>query len=381
MRRGRTATPAPPDEPLPAAPALVSQDDAPEDEAWDALDRLSADLGGPSSNYTVIVYKRRADRNRIDRCKRFPLDEFDPDQLPTMFGGGEYTLRVVNEAGQLVKRLRVSFDPEVFPVSPARPDAAVPGAAPVSSNDPVMVRLLAVEAQLAQEKDRYARFLEGLVQTSRNAAPAPADPLAMIRAVMEIVHGAESKTPAKEVGEIMRAALEFAREAQGIEGGDGGDGGIMGLIKQFAPLLLGALTHTPAAPGAPRAAGQLPAPTGPRLAPAPAPAGPAPAAAPQLPGEWARFTFLKPYAGYLIDCARSNTDPVAVGEFAYHRVPEEMLPDLEAFINLEPSQRMALLVQLEPRVQTYAPYVEKVVEAITAEFNAGGDDGANADPA
>lgn len=388
--RRRVAPPTPIE-----GPGLVGGGDAV--DAYDAVDQLLSEIPeAAASSCTVHVYKFRLpvageQGTKLDRCRRMPLDQFDVDKLPELFGGGDFTLRIIDRDHGIDRTARVSFDPALYPVpgkpslTTAAPAAAAPGGAhlagvPAGYED----RLSRLEAALNEARDRHVRFLETMLQGGALRSAPPSDPLTMIKAVMEIVQGAGGRTPAKEIGEAMRMAFDMAREAGGGEGGGpSGEGGgdWMSVLEKFAPKILEVLTTASARPAAavarvaPAAARPAPGPAAPP-APAPGPRSmfglpenpPAPNGGAELPPEWAQFAFLRKYTDLLIEAARKQTDPAFVASVTYNRVPEAHLDALETFVYLTPEARYGLCVQLDPRLAECAAYIETVAEAIRGEF-------------
>jgi hypothetical protein len=363
-------------------------------DAYDAVESLLSEIPAASS-CMVHVYKFREtpQGQKFDRCRRVPLADFDVDKLPLMFGGGEFTLRIIDRENQIDRTARVSFDPALYPVpgSHTPPTASAPGGtAPQGAAAPGVIgsyddRLSRLEGALREAQDRHVRFLESLL-TQGGARTASADPLPMIKAVMEIVNGAGggSRTPAKEILDSIKAAFELARDA-GDGRGPGSEGGgdwLMSVIEKLGPKLLEGIMA--AAPRRPALAGAA-APGPPAVSPAPGvratvPAGPTsmfgipenpPAgngAGGELPAEWAQFLFLRNYTDLLIDAARRHTDPGFVADLTYRKVPEKHLDALETFVYLPPEARAGLCAQLDPRLAPCAGYIEEVAEAIRGEF-------------
>lgn len=387
-------------DPIDPGPSLTV--DGGEPDAYDAVDRLLSEIPEAASSTCIVhVYKFRdtPGGSKLDRCRRVPLAQFDVDKLPELFGGGEFTLRIIDRENNIDRTARVSFDPALFPL-PGRhtsQPASVPGAPAPQGTAAAVVsggiedRLARLDNALRESQDRHVRFLEQLL-LGGVGRPAPAgDQLGQLKALMEIVNqaGRGGTTPAKEIGEAMKMALEFAREAAGAGGGGEGGEGILGqFLDKLGPRLLETIlqagARTPARAMPPAPAGSSPAPTRPAL---PARPTPAPGAAsmygsampidnpppngnqdPALPGEWAQFAFLRKYAGQLLDCARDQTDPKMVGQFTYNRVPEKHLDALETFVCLDPAARAALLTTLDPRLAECTAYVEQVAEVIRGEF-------------
>lgn len=347
----------------------------------DALDSFLEEIGANPKSYTVKVFKRRADGNRIGSCRSFPLEDFDPDQLPVMFGGGEFTLRIIDKGppARFVRAIHLFYDPEIFPPKPpaagpsARPDA--PAAA--ANGDPVLAaRLAALEGQLSASTDRYVRLLEQLV-TAR--APQAQDPIATLRSMMEIVQlSGGARTPGREMADVMKTALDFAREANGGGGGDTGDPismAVSALIPKLIEVMSNAAARGPAGAVAPAPSRVV--------APAPAPAAGAPPAPRMVPGngyqvklppEWEAFAFLRGQTDQLLHAATTNADPAFVGSYAYGKVPDDYLADLQRFVMLPAAERAGLVSALDSRLSSYMPYIEKVVDTIREEF-----EGDNAD--
>lgn len=357
-------------------------------EAFEALDALASEVGGSASQYQVVVFKRRADGNRIARCKRIPLADFDPDKLPLMFGGGEYTLRVLDADGRCVKVFRLDFDPELYPApsanpAPASSGAPAPGAA--AQADPIAARLALLERSIAESQAHHTQFLETIVTAvlrggpGSTAAPSLKEQIDTMRAVFELARPA-STTPAQEIADAMRLGLDMAREAGG--GGaarEEGGGDVMGqVIDKIVPAILSALQG-----GAPRRA--LPgAKAAPSLEPAaaPVPAGPIglfgpsapatpPAAPPEpasLPEAWRAYAFLRRYVQEAKQLATENVAPDLVAELLYQRIPERFTPDLYAFVKLDDQERGRVLVALDPTLEPFVMYLHQIAAGLREQF-------------
>lgn len=398
MARGRT--PKDDDTATPALTAPGADADLPDQEIADQLEALTASLGGAVAGCSVHVYRRRSDRNRIARCKRIPLEDFDVDQLPLMFGGGEYCLRLVDGDGKAIRVFRVLFDPDLYPdVGAAGPRA--PGAPPVAAAaaqlapapapyDPTAARLAALEQSLEAERTRHAAFLESIVTATLKGGAGGGslrEQLESFKLIAELVAPRQAVTPASEIAEAMRSAIEITKELRGDGAGESGGDGIMGKVAEGLMSMIAARAAAPPAPEPPRAfprpvsppppaaAPPVPAPSiglmpsAPAAPPATVPV-PAAAAPAELPAEWAPFAFLRQYTGQAIEMARSNIAPELVGQLIYQAVPDAQLDALTRFVQLPDQERAAVLVALDPRLDPYAAYMHLVAAAVREEIEA-----------
>lgn len=360
MPRKRTPArqPDPPADPAPAADQVETDQD--ELEASDEIDRLVAQLP-PGAGYTVTVFKRSADGSRIDRCRKFPADQLDMDTLPKIFGGGQFTLGICDQAGKRLLTRHISFDPTLYPPPVADAPAGAPGA-------PDQVRDLVdrFTRTLSDERANSSRMIEALINATigRPATPAAAptsmrERLEELNLIINMAKGAGG-TPASEMAQAFRdgaaAVRSVASAATGDEeAGEGGGDVTMRVIEKFINRLMA--QPIPPATGAPAPA--LPAGNGQPETTTPDP---------DLPADLQQFTFLKKYAATLIGWASTGFDPGRVAGVIYNLVNDAYIPMLQKVIAMSSSERHAILTQLDSRLAPYAAYIDTVAEELAAAY-------------
>lgn len=376
----------------------MGADDAPADDPDQAIDSLIAEIGGEVSQHQVVVFRRTADGNKIARCKRFPLEGFDVDALPALFGAGDYTLNVIDAHGAKVRVLRVTFDPASVPATPA---AVTPGSQTGAPVPPAAVAPDAareVHALMLESEREHRRSLESLLTAviGRNASPGPtlADQVGAMKMILEMTRPASREaTPAKDVTEALKLGLELARDTGG-EGPARGGGWFDRILEQLGPILAGVISASGARGAAPPVVAGAPAAPAPRPAlPGPAPAArvdmfgqverAAPPPAPPeiatvtLPPEWAPYAFLSQYVQRIRQVAGMPPDVIA--QFIYHAIPEEHMPALASFVGLDDDARSKILLALDSTLAPYMFALHQVARSIRDEIAADGDgDGAEA---
>jgi hypothetical protein len=172
--------------------------------------------------------------------------------------------------------------------------------------------------------------------------------------------------------EVILQALKLGLEtaAGRAPGGDDAEGGadiLTKLIDKIGVPLIEAIQRRSSAPT------RAPAPGG--ALPARGAAGGAPAQATGLPPELEPFAFLRQWTPYLLGWGKTSFDPARAAAVIYNVVPDPYFPVLEDFLSKTPAERFSILVQLDPRLQAYQDYTERITTALKAEI---GDDDTDA---
>lgn len=340
--------------------ASIAQDE----ESFAELDRLRAEAG-PDSAWQVAVFRKTADGLKYAYCRRLPLSGFDLDKLPQVFGGGVFQLRVINPHGKIQKVISITFDPNVWPLTPVSSSApgGAPAAAPAAPAADTSSMLIAMQRQLDEDRRGREHFLETLVTAmltkGQVSTPTMTD---LVDAQLKL---RELSTPqGKTDGDLVLQSVRLALEAGGhlrSEGEGGGDTDIFTKVidKVAIPLVDAIKSHRAAAPAPAAISARA---TGPRPVPGPAGAG-------TLPPELEPYAFLRQYSPHLLGWARSGFDPTRVSAVIYNLVPDEFFPVLESFLNRSAPERFSILVQLDPRLQPYQTYLDAVMTALSEEMN------------
>ena len=72
-------------------------DDSVQEPSIPELDQFLTEFAG--NDYTVKVYKLSKDNTTWENCKKYPLDQFDPDLVAEEFGGGKYKIKIIAPDG------------------------------------------------------------------------------------------------------------------------------------------------------------------------------------------------------------------------------------------------------------------------------------------
>lgn len=353
----------------PAPPALgIDQPTAEELDVFDALDKLRVEAG-PEGGYRIHLLKERHDApGSFARIKAVPLQGFDVDQLPTQYGGGTYLLQVVNQRGQYVQRIRLTFDPDVYPRTPAQ--AATPAAAPAApatagTGDALERMMLFMHQAQLKAEERHSALLTTMLTTMMGAMRPP-DPIAQLTALKAL--GADNpRAPVELIRDAVKEGINIARAAAGAGAADDDDegGGMARVVEKgidAVTKILDARATRPAAAAAP----QPGKPGVPAVAAGGAAAGPA---AVEVPDQLRPYLWLKNYVPYAVGWANQQFSPKRAAGVIYELVPDDHLPALEDFARMEPAARRQILAQLDGRLAAYTTYLDEIAAELIARFD------------
>ena len=355
--RGRSTRTKQPTEPELTDPAEL--------EAYGEIERLRAETG-PGSCRKIIVFKKRADGSRWDRCRQFASGELDLDQLPLLFGGGDFTLELIDENNRYMRRFPISFSPDVYPETPITaaptPSATVAGVDPMGGTLPSFMQEMRAETKAAQ--DRHMHFMETVI-TAILGGQKPTSTKDLIENLVALKGlSSDNEKPATSIiSEAIKTGLDLAGRARGDppEGDEGSDN--MRMIDRIAGVAERILSNPRRAArpgGAPAGAAGAAGAAGERIHPGPIGV---------LPPEWRQFAGLGKFAPYLIGWARAgfSVDRAArvILEFV---TTDEHLAALERFVRMPPNERNPILTQLDGRLGNYQQFINDLAAALVTEF-------------
>jgi hypothetical protein len=336
-----------------------------ESDPQEALTALANEVG-PEAGYSVQVFKRPQDEagrslaKGWNRCKRIPLEGFDLDMLPELFGGGEFLLKVCNERKRFLRTHQVTFDPSVIPPEETAPAPAGVGAVPTDNT--LLPLLLETRKEMAAQESRHRDFMQTLVTAmlgARSTGPSLTDMIDAQVKLRDLTRVEQPKTEAQQVVEL----IELGRKLAGDRGGEGeGGGDFMAGLKDLVLPILEKMQSAPRP--APRPAGEL----------RPGAAGDNGGGVQNIPPHLLPYVGLKKFAPHLIGWAQSNFDPSRVAESLYQLVPAHELPILDQFVHEASAQRISILAQLEPALTQYRTYLDSLAVEIAKIFDSDRED-------
>lgn len=324
-------------------------------DQYDLLDKLKAE-SGPGGGWTVRVYKRSADGNRIDTCRKYQLDGFDIDRLPVDWGGGEFLLKILDERGTIKGEIRQSWDEEMFP----KPHKNAPAPANGQTD---------LGRELAERDRRHEEFIQRILLALVPGAGKTSGVDDLLKTI-EVVQKLNGGGGVDKQIELLKIGVEIGA---GMEPGKSPEG--------WAPLIMAALDKygdaffskmgRPSAAASPAPA-RLPASTEPAPTNGSGPAKPASAdstgkPAP-IPAELQPFAWLARYAPYIIDCAARHRKPAAIAAFIFEEIPDQHAEALKSFVAMPSDDRARLLAALDPRLAPTAEYVDQVAAELFGMF-------------
>jgi hypothetical protein len=355
------------DTPAEGEPILVegaADPETGESDPQQALTALANEVG-PDAGYSVQVFKRPQDEagrslaKGWNRCKRIPLEGFDLDMLPELFGGGEFLLKVCNERKRFLRTHQVTFDPSVIP--PEDPAPAPPAIAGPADNA-LLPLLLETRKEMAAQEARHRDFMQTLVTAmlgARSTGPSLSDMIDAQVKLRDLTRVEQPKTEAQQVVDL----IELGRKLAGDRGGEGeGGSDFMAGLKDLVLPILEKMQNAPR-PTRP-AAGEL----------RPGPAGDNGGGVQNIPPHLLPYIGLKKFAPHLIGWAQSNFDPSRVAESLYQLVPAHELPVLDQFVHEPSAQRISILAQLEPALTQYRTYLDSLAVEIAKIFDSDRED-------
>ncbi len=329
-------------------------------EAFDEVQRLISEAG-PGAAVRVIVFKKRPD-GKLDRCRTFTSAELENmDVIPEKLGGGEYVLRLMDQANKYMKQLQVSWPVELYPPPrPVAPPAAVvPGAPATPAVDQFAQVVLLMQQESQRSQERYTALLQSIV-TSLIGSSRPTSMKDRLEE-MTLFKGLLSQnptTPIDLVKDMVTTGMNLARGKTG-EGDDEGSGEWVGLVNRGLDVIDKAITNR--------------GPAGPRAVPAAAGR-----TAATVPDNLKPYLWLMKYVPAAIGWAKSGTPVNRAAQAVYALVPEDHLDVLETFARMNPAERGQVLVGLDSRLGPYQAYMDELAGQLVAIFEAedsgGGDD-------
>jgi hypothetical protein len=353
-----------PPPPFGTAPA-PDQEDV---DVFDALEKLRVE-SGPDSGHKVHLMKERADApGSFARIKAVPLQGFDLDALPSLYGGGTYILQITGPRGTYVTRYRVTFDTDIFPRNPT--PAGSPAAAPAAPAGASIEHLMLIMSQeRAKSEERFSAMLTTLLTTmiGNSKPPSIQDQLAQLTAIKAMT-GDNPRAPIELIRDAVRQGIEIAntvagRANPGDDDGDEGGGNMARLIEKgidtFSKLLEARQAARPAAPAAARIAAGTPGVAG----------GAAPAVALPLPEAVQPYAWLVRYVPDVIKWANAGFSVQRAAAVVYQLVPDDRLPELEAFARIDKAERHEILARLDGRLSPYLGYLDEIAAELINTFD------------
>jgi hypothetical protein len=324
--------------------------------AYEEIERLMAETG-PGAPFKIVVWKKRTDGKRPDRCREFLVTELERlDVIPEMFGGGEFTLQLKDQVGRYLKQAQVSWSADLYP--PPRPLArpAEPGAplAPAAAApDRFSELFLMMQQESRAQQDRYMSLLQSIVvAVIGKGAPTLKDRVDELNALRGLTAGSNAPpAPAEVLKDMLMAGVQIGG---GRKPGDAGDedaegSGMARVIEKGLDLVTRAMDRVP----------------GPRRAPV---AGQAAAAA-AVPEHLRPYTWLLKYVPQAIGFAKGGASPARAAAAIYALIPDEHLDVLESFSRMPVAERRQLLVQLDERLTPYLAFLDELAAQLVITFD------------
>lgn len=352
-RGSSNRTTKPTDQPIPEIT------DPAEQNLYDDIERLRSETG-PGSCRKIVVHKKRADGSKWERCRQFASGDLDVDQLPVLFGGGDFTLELIDENNKYIRRFPVSFSTDVYPQSPIIASPASPatdgGVSPADAQPGSLASFIQeMRAETKAAQDRHMRFMETVVTAIIGGQKPPSlkdqvDQLVALKSLAD----SNPKPDSTLISDAIKTGLDLAGRARGEspsdDDDDQGGGSTMRVIERIIDKVLTQPRRPHPAPGPTAAAG------GPEGGP--------------LPPELQPYAWLKKFAPYLIGWSRENFSPERAANVILEFVTtDEHMAMLEQFVKMPANIRNPILVQLDGRLGNYQAFIDNLAAELVKKFD------------
>ncbi len=338
-------------------------------------------LSSLSDQGSVHVY--RTTNQGLKKVAQFPVVDMPSleqqmEKIAFEYGGGSFTLRVLQPNGQIAKTKTLSFDEKAYtkPADPAHQEGVMQD------------RLFQMMVESRRESTELMKTF--LMAQAQNKPASPFGNMT-VADIMALFKGNSSPVDMTSVFNVVTRALTMGKElAEGKSPTESGTGGEENVLKDLVAPFLGLLQNITAKVPAAQRPAPLPAPV---RASMPAAARPAnPPAVPEVVGEEAAkaakeevivvdpsiqsikssFAY-KIYVPSLLKAAKDAADPAEVAEDILNTVPETHHGILLKLMG-NPDV-VEYLAAFEPEARTHAEWVKKVAAEVLAQYADEEDDG------
>lgn len=356
--RGEGSTPVDGADPLDfdpggSAPAdLEAGADPAELEGADADPALEAEIADamqletpPGSAY-VTAHRRNPSTRRLERFGRYPLEDFDPDDLARRYGGGRWIFVFHGPKGTrrnvILGRRTLDFSPDLIPEGAARSSSSAPAPAPVPLAPPGLGPFDPFQLYLESQKQFQTLLMTLVTSLIGKQSGGAGELLEAVKLGRELSPRGESLGNSLElVQSIFQNGIELGRSAAGGDG-DPSDALLSTALSKLTDVIT---THASSS-----------------RAPKPRAVAPAPAAAPASSA--AAGDPMQKYLAMLVAEYRADHEPYTVGYFIGERVPLAFRPALLSFAKLPAPVRLQQLAIVAPELGAAGEWVDEVARGV-----------------